>query len=124
MPEYRDAVALICPVDTTAAAAAAEHHLRLTKPSGSLGVLEDLGAQLAAISGQVPPPRPTPAAVAIFAGDHGVHAEGVTPWPQEVTAQMVANFLTGGAAINVFSHSWEAAFGATAKIINPIGNIK
>jgi nicotinate-nucleotide--dimethylbenzimidazole phosphoribosyltransferase len=83
--------------------AAAEHQLRLTKPAGALGLLETVGAQLAGIAGAVPPPLPRPAAVAVFAGDHGVHAAGVTPWPQEVTAQMVANLLSGGAAINVLA---------------------
>ena len=73
-----------------------------TKPPGSLGVLEDLGVQLAGIAGGCPPPLPQPAAVAPSSpADHGVVAEGVSPWPQEVTAQMVANFLAGGAAINV-----------------------
>jgi nicotinate-nucleotide--dimethylbenzimidazole phosphoribosyltransferase len=86
-----------------------EHHARLTKPAGALGRLEPLGAQLAAISGSVPPPVPTPAAVAVFAGDHGVLAQGVTPWPKEVTAQMVANFLSGGAAINVLADSVGAS---------------
>jgi len=78
-------------------------HDRLTKPRGSLGRLEELGVRLAGISGQCPPPVPDPATVAVFAGDHGVLAEDVTPWPQEVTAQMVANFCAGGAAVNVLA---------------------
>jgi nicotinate-nucleotide--dimethylbenzimidazole phosphoribosyltransferase len=80
----------------------------MTKPPGSLGVLEDVAAQLAGIAGECPPPLPQPAAVAVFAGDHGVHAQGVTPWPQEVTAQMVANFLAGGAVVNAFAAGLDA----------------
>jgi nicotinate-nucleotide--dimethylbenzimidazole phosphoribosyltransferase len=76
---------------------------RLTKPRGALGRLEELGIRLAGIAGECPPPVPDPATVAVFAGDHGVLAEGVTPWPQEVTAQMVANFCAGGAAVNVLA---------------------
>jgi nicotinate-nucleotide--dimethylbenzimidazole phosphoribosyltransferase len=95
--------ARVQPVDAAAAAAAAVRHAQLTKPAGSLGVLEALGGRLAAIAAAVPPPTPRPAAVAVFAADHGVIAEGVTPWPQEVTAQMVANFCSGGAAINVLA---------------------
>lgn len=91
------------PCDADAAAAARGLHLRLTKPAGALGALEALGVQLAAMSGECPPPLPSPAVVAVFAGDHGVVEEGVTPWPQEVTAQMVANFAAGGAAINVLA---------------------
>jgi nicotinate-nucleotide--dimethylbenzimidazole phosphoribosyltransferase len=91
------------PADAAAGATAAEHHRRLAKPPGSLGRLESVGARLAAIAGVFPPPLPAPAAVAVFAGDHGVVAEGVTPWPQEVTVQMVATFLAGGAAINVLA---------------------
>ena len=75
----------------------------MTKPAGSLGQLEDVSVQLAGLAGSCPPPLPEPAAVAIFAADHGVHAQGVTPWPQEVTAQMVANFLDGGAVVNAFA---------------------
>jgi nicotinate-nucleotide--dimethylbenzimidazole phosphoribosyltransferase len=94
---------LWAPLDDRAQRQAEQHHLRLTKPPGSLGRLEALGAQLAGIAGTMPPPLPRPAAVAVFAGDHGVHRQGVSPWPQEVTAQMVANFLAGGAAINVLA---------------------
>src|SRR5688572_1671524 len=75
----------------------------MTKPPGALGVLEDVAAQLAGIAGTCPAPLPTPATLAVFAADHGVHAQGVTPWPQEVTAQMVANFLAGGAVVNAFA---------------------
>jgi nicotinate-nucleotide--dimethylbenzimidazole phosphoribosyltransferase len=76
--------------------------------------LEDLGVRLAAIAGECPPPRPEPAAVAVFAGDHGVVSAGVTPWPQEVTTQMVANFASGGAAINVIARE----VGASVHIID------
>lgn len=93
----------VTPVDDSSAAAAEARHLELTKPPGSLGRLEALSAQLAAIAGRVDPPTPAPAVVAVFAGDHGVHAEGVSPWPQEVTAQMIANFCGGGAAINAIA---------------------
>jgi nicotinate-nucleotide--dimethylbenzimidazole phosphoribosyltransferase len=91
------------PLDVDAQRRAEQHQLRLTKPPGSLGRLEAVGTQLAGIAAAVPPPLPRPAALAVFAGDHGVHAQGVSPWPQEVTAQMVGNFLAGGAAINVLA---------------------
>jgi nicotinate-nucleotide--dimethylbenzimidazole phosphoribosyltransferase len=91
------------PLDPEAMAAAREHQARLTKPRGSLGVLEDVSVQLAGLAGIDPPPMPEPAAVAVFAADHGVHAQGVTPWPQEVTAQMVGNFLAGGAVVNALA---------------------
>jgi nicotinate-nucleotide--dimethylbenzimidazole phosphoribosyltransferase len=97
------AAASLRPVDDGAAVEAAALSDRLTKPRGALGRLETLGAQLAGIAGFSPPPVPTPAAVAVFAADHGVVAEGVTPWPSEVTAQMVANFCSGGAAISVLA---------------------
>jgi nicotinate-nucleotide--dimethylbenzimidazole phosphoribosyltransferase len=93
----------VVPVDHAAGADARHLSDRLTKPRGALGRLEALGAQLAAIAGVCPPPVPEPAAVAVFAADHGVVAEGVTPWPSEVTAQMVANLVGGGAAINVLA---------------------
>jgi nicotinate-nucleotide--dimethylbenzimidazole phosphoribosyltransferase len=98
-----DTVAAIRPVSPHARAAAVERLDRMTKPRGSLGRVEDLAVTLAGIAGACPPPLPEPAAVAVFAGDHGVHAQGVTPWPQEVTAQMVVNFLAGGAVVNAFA---------------------
>jgi nicotinate-nucleotide--dimethylbenzimidazole phosphoribosyltransferase len=98
--DARDAV--IAP-DPDAADAAREHHGRLTKPAGSLGALEDLGIRLAGMARTSPPPIPEPATVAVFAADHGVVASGVTPWPSEVTRQMVANFCGGGAAISAIA---------------------
>src|SRR5947209_5497755 len=99
----RSTIAEIHGLDAGAAAEARERQGRLTKPPGSLGVLEDVSVQLAGLAGQCPPPLPAPAAVAVFAGDHGVHAQGVTPWPQEVTGQMVANFLASGAVVNAIA---------------------
>jgi nicotinate-nucleotide--dimethylbenzimidazole phosphoribosyltransferase len=102
-------IAAIRPLDDAAMAAARELHGRLTKPAGSLGALEELSVRLAGLAGACPPPLPERAAVAIFAGDHGVHAQGVSPWPQEVTAQMIANFLAGGAVVNAFARQAGAA---------------
>lgn len=103
------AAALVGPVDGRAATDADARQLRLTKPAGALGRLESLGTQLAAIAGTVPPPVPEPVAVGVFAGDHGVLAEGVSPWPREVTAQMIANVATGGAAVNVLARQVGAS---------------
>ncbi|MFJ5216419.1 nicotinate-nucleotide--dimethylbenzimidazole phosphoribosyltransferase [Streptomyces sp. NPDC088354] len=94
----------IRPLDAKALGEAWERQKRMTKPAGALGMLEIISAQLSGLSRQCPPPIPEPAAVAVFAGDHGVHAQGVTAWPQEVTAQMVANFLGGGAVCNAFAN--------------------
>jgi nicotinate-nucleotide--dimethylbenzimidazole phosphoribosyltransferase len=102
-------LAAIRPADAAAMAAARDLQARLTKPAGSLGVLEDLSVRLCGLAADCPPPMPEPAAVAIFAGDHGVHAQGVTPWPQEVTVQMVANFLAGGAVVNAFARQAGAS---------------
>ncbi|GAA1222759.1 hypothetical protein GCM10009665_11230 [Kitasatospora nipponensis] len=93
----------IRPLDAKALGESWDRQKRMTKPAGSLGMLEIIAAQLSGLSRKCPPPIPEPACVAIFAGDHGVHAQGVTPWPQEVTAQMVANFLAGGAVVNSFA---------------------
>jgi nicotinate-nucleotide--dimethylbenzimidazole phosphoribosyltransferase len=95
-------VAQIQPLDTRLAEHAQQHLDRLTKPPGSLGRLEELARRYVAITGQVPP-RVGRKAVVVFAADHGVTAEGVSAYPQEVTAQMIGNFLRGGAAINVLA---------------------
>jgi nicotinate-nucleotide--dimethylbenzimidazole phosphoribosyltransferase len=99
---------MITSTSDEAAAAARTLHDRLTKPPGSLGYLETLGVQLCAIAGECPPPVPEPVTIAVFAGDHGVVGAGVTPWPSEVTAQMVVNFCEGGAAINVLARAANA----------------
>ncbi|MEV4073416.1 nicotinate-nucleotide--dimethylbenzimidazole phosphoribosyltransferase [Nonomuraea fuscirosea] len=109
-----ETLAAIRPADPRALAEARAHQDRLTKPRGSLGVLEDVAVRLAGAAGVSPPPMPEPAALAIFAADHGVHARGVTPWPQEVTVQMVGNFLAGGAVANAFA----AQAGATVTVVD------
>jgi nicotinate-nucleotide--dimethylbenzimidazole phosphoribosyltransferase len=93
----------IRPLDAQALGEAWERQRRMAKPAGALGALEVIGAQLCGLTRSCPPPLPEPAALAVFAGDHGVHAQGVTAWAQEVTAQMVANFLGGGAVCNAFA---------------------
>ncbi len=88
-------------VDPVRIALAQKHLDSLTKPQGSLGRLEALAARLAAIGDGTP--RVDPARIYTCAGDHGVAAQGVSLFPQEVTRQMVLNFLAGGAAINVLT---------------------
>ena len=75
-----------------------------TKPPGSLGQIEALALQMA-VAQQTETPSADPACLLLFAGDHGLVEEGVSAWPSEVTAQMVLNFLAGGAAANVFARS-------------------
>ena len=95
-------IEMIRPLDREAMAEAQARHNQLTKPQGSLGRLEELSVQLAGIQGKsIPQIRHK--AIITMAGDHGVVAEGVGNWPQEVTAQMVYNFLNGGAGINVIA---------------------
>ncbi|MEM7408375.1 MAG: nicotinate-nucleotide--dimethylbenzimidazole phosphoribosyltransferase [Pseudomonadota bacterium] len=79
-----------------------------TKPIGALGLLEDVALQLGRMQQTLAPTVRRPAIV-VFAADHGITAEGVSPYPQEVTAQMVANFLAGGAAINAFAEAHDIA---------------
>jgi nicotinate-nucleotide--dimethylbenzimidazole phosphoribosyltransferase len=90
------------PFDAAAEAAARAHLDRLTKPPGSLGKLEHLAAWWCGVTGY-PARAPERARLYTFAADHGVTAEGVSPYPSAVTAQMVLNFLGGGAAVNVFA---------------------
>ncbi len=101
-----ETVTNIRPLDAKALGEAWERQKRMTKPPGALGMLEIISAQLSGLSRMCPPPIPEPAAVAIFAGDHGVHAQGVTAWPQEVTAQMVANFLGGARSATPSPTRW------------------
>jgi nicotinate-nucleotide--dimethylbenzimidazole phosphoribosyltransferase len=89
--------------DASAIEEAWERHRRLLKPPGSLGRLEELGTRLAGIAGECPPPVPGNPAVVICAGDHGVLAQGVSPWPREVTAAMVETFCAGGAAVSALA---------------------
>jgi nicotinate-nucleotide--dimethylbenzimidazole phosphoribosyltransferase len=92
------------PLNSAAANAAAAVWDAKTKPLGSLGRLEELVCRIAAVRGALPPSRLRAAAV-IAAADHGVVAQGVSAYPQEVTAQMVANFVSGGAAASVLARS-------------------
>ncbi|MCX8557003.1 nicotinate-nucleotide--dimethylbenzimidazole phosphoribosyltransferase [Mycolicibacterium mucogenicum] len=92
--------------------AALARQLTLTKPPGALGRLEDLSVWVSACQGVCPPKQFERARIVVFAGDHGVTASGVSAFPSEVTAQMVANFDAGGAAINVLA---EVA-GATVRV--------
>jgi nicotinate-nucleotide--dimethylbenzimidazole phosphoribosyltransferase len=92
----------IPPIDEEARRLARERQDRLTKPAGSLGRLETLSVDLAGMTGRVDPPLGQ-RVVFTLAADHGVAAEGVSAYPREVTAQMVLNFLAGGAAVNVLA---------------------
>jgi nicotinate-nucleotide--dimethylbenzimidazole phosphoribosyltransferase len=95
-------VASICEPSDEAMAAARQRQNILTKPQGSLGRLEELSIRVAGMTGTVMPPLARKAVI-VMAGDHGVAAEGVSAFPQAVTVQMVANFLAGGAGINVLA---------------------
>ena len=97
----------IPPIDSATADAAAERQRTLTKPPGSLGRLEDIACRLAGIQGTVVPTVENKWVI-VAAGDHGVTGDSVSPYPQEVTAQMVLNFLSGGAAINVLARQCGA----------------
>jgi nicotinate-nucleotide--dimethylbenzimidazole phosphoribosyltransferase len=104
----------IAPPDIDIAAAAMARQNRLTKPPGSLGRLENLSVWVAACQGSCPPQQFQRPRVVVFAGDHGVTAAGVSAFPSEVTAQMVANFDAGGAAINALAES----AGASVRVVD------
>jgi nicotinate-nucleotide--dimethylbenzimidazole phosphoribosyltransferase len=105
--QLEEIVSNIRPLDELAMASARTRQDRLTKPRGSLGRLESLSVQLAGVFADgLPEIRHR--VIVTMAGDHGVVAEGVSAYPQEVTSQMVANFLRGGAAINVLSRHVDA----------------
>ncbi|WP_223455933.1 MULTISPECIES: nicotinate-nucleotide--dimethylbenzimidazole phosphoribosyltransferase [unclassified Pseudomonas] len=96
------------PVDTQVFEQAQVRQQQLTKPAGSLGQLEAVAVQLAGLQGRVKPSLEQ-VWIAIFAGDHGVVAEGVSAFPQEVTGQMLLNFVSGGAAISVLARQLGAS---------------
>lgn len=112
LDEIRALCAALLPGDDAAEAAIAARQARLTKPPGSLGRLEALAGWLGRWQGR-DMPRLDRVAVLVFAGNHGVVARGVSPYPAAVTAQMVANFAAGGAAINQLA----AQAGATLRVI-------
>ena len=100
--------------NTATAEAARARQARLTKPTGALGRLEELSVWVAAAQGACPPRNFERARVVVFAGDHGIARAGVSAYPPEVTGQMVANFLAGGAAVNVLAR----LAGATVRVVD------
>ncbi|MCR5977205.1 nicotinate-nucleotide--dimethylbenzimidazole phosphoribosyltransferase [Gordonia jinghuaiqii] len=116
LPDPTDAevFAPVSPPDEAVAFAARERQMMLTKPPGSLGRVEEIGVWISACQGQCPPAPLTAPAVVVFAGDHGVARGGVSAFPPEVTAQMVANIAAGGAAVNVMADR----VGATVKVVD------
>ncbi len=115
------------PLDVVAKGKAQARQQVLTKPAGSLATLEHLAVDLAAMQGRE---RPVVDSlwIAIFAGDHGVVAEGVSAYPQEVTGQMLRNFVNGGAAISVLARHLDAALEVidlgTAVPLEPLPNVR
>lgn len=105
-------------LDAAVLAVALERQTQLTKPPGSLGRLEELGITLAAMQ-NTQQPRVEQIWMTVFVGDHGVVAEGVSAFPQVVTAEMVRNFARGGAAISVLAQEW----GARLEVVN-VGTVQ
>ncbi len=105
---------LIPELDAAAMVAARDRQATLTKPPGALGRLEDLSIWLAGVQGTCPPRPFERIRAVVIAGDHGVAHDGVSAFPPEVTAQMVANFAAGGAAVNILA----AQVGATVRVVD------
>ncbi len=97
-----------------AARSAAARWATRAKPPGSLGRLEDVAVRIAGITGTCPPAVPAQPAVVVFAGDHGVVADGASAWPSEITGAMVRAMAAGGAAINAFA----AQAGASVTVVD------
>lgn len=110
--------ARISAVDAATAAASTQRWNQLAKPPGSLGCVEPLGDQLSQIAGSCPPPIPQQPHVIVAAGDHGVHRQGVSDWPQQVTRSMVETVRAGRATINAI-----AASAQTTVVLLDIGTV-
>ncbi len=110
----RQLAAGVTGADADVRAAALARVAALATPPGALGDLGGLAVQLAASTGQLPPPRFDDAAVIVCAGDHGVHAQGVSPWPQEVTAVMASTVAAGRAGVSAIA----AAVGARVEVLD------
>ena len=116
----QETIERIAALDERAMSEARKRQDRLTKPQGSLGRLEEVSIRLAGIQGK-PIPRILNKAVIVMAGDHGILEEKFHNWPQEVTAQMVLNFLGGGAAINVLArHAGARVVVADMGVASPL----
>lgn len=109
-----DLVALVRPLDEAAMGAARRRWADRAKPPGSLGRLEDIAVEVAGITGTCPPAVPASPAVTVFAGDHGVVADGASAWPSEVTGLMVSTMAAGGAAVSAFA----ATVGASVTVVD------
>jgi nicotinate-nucleotide--dimethylbenzimidazole phosphoribosyltransferase len=124
MSLFEETLSLISPLDAVAKAAARARLEQLAMPYWALGRLMDLAEELAGMTGSTKPPvqRKT---IVVMAGDHGVVAEGVSAYPQEVTLQMVANFVAGGAAINVLArHAGARLIVVDMGIAGDLGDLK
>lgn len=121
--DFHEALHDLPPANEAWRETARERQTQLTKPAGSLGRLEECAIFLAGW-GTEPAPRADDARIVVFAGNHGVTARGVSPFPADVTMQMVANFAAGGAAINALAKSCEAALDVVPLMLDqPTGDI-